>query len=719
MKKSRVLCMLIIAMLTFSMTAEVTVLPVAAKTSTSTKKSKKKSKKKSTKKKSTKKSSKKSTKKSSKKKSSSSTTTPAASAPAASAPVAAAPSAPVVSAPAASAPAASTPAASAPAAPAPAASATPQTEAPAAKAPAVSTPAASAPAASTPSAKTPAASTPAAKTPAASAPAAKTPAASAPAAKAPAASAPAAKAPAASAPAASTPSTTAPAAPATSQTEAAAPKKAAETEHVCEFTNWVVTKEPYCGYMGYDMTWRDTGEEVGTCAVCGKKKTRGLRVENHDFELVSETTATCEKGGTKTYKCKDCGYKKTETVMEALGHDMKHYDDPATCTEDGHSYDKCSRCGLVTNDVKTADKLGHNFNVGDTTQYIVRQASCTQAGLIEIPCQNGCGTKTTKYIPATGHQMSEETVAATCTANQKIVSTCSVCGYQETKEIPNTKLGHQMEAGIGEASTMTRNGYTVNVCTRCSYEQRETLPLATHEHTWKSVKEIDPAEAEGVLASMSNGMIQTQKCTTCNEMRYAYNINGEWVPWEKVPCNGAGHTWNGGERCTVCGMTKPGSEGSANASHRIVWSVTIRTQVNGVCAIQPTTISADNCIKYTAPEVEGYEFAGWTWSGSGLEIPAELFSDAEGARRSLNITCDYMDMVFTANYSKIGDAAAALSSISVDPEALPSVIHGEMSLDLNVDAEPTENAAAESAGENPAAQEAEGQEEIIVHEEEE
>ena len=472
------------------------------------------------------------------------------------------------------------------------------------------------------------------------------------------------------------------------QTEAETP---AETEHVCEFT-WVVTKEPYCGYLGNDMTWRDTGSRTGTCVVCGKTVKEGLR-EEHEFEVTKNVEPTCTTRGATYSKCKKCGYQsisfKDENgqIREALGHNMVHHDDPATCTEDGRSYDQCERCGLVENETITK-KIGHDFS-GDVT--VVKAATCTMDGYQVTACvHEGCSATWSKRIAATGHNFETETIPPTYTTDELIVTVCTNCDYKNVEAVSGTKLG-QMQNAYSAKNSDTADG--------CS-------------HVWKDVTELN--EPEGALASMSGGKIKTQKCTECNEYRFVYNIakKGEkanWQPWENVLCKDKGHTWpenadaKGHMNCTECGMPKPEGDGGTGSRDRIVWGVTIKAEEGhcvgfekGVYSGILTTI-ANNCILVTAPNaLDGYVFKEWTCTRPDANLE-ELYVRPED-KTTLNIPCDYMDAVFTATYEEIkkdqdSTEAVPASEVAAPSEVVapadepasagaPQVIHAEMHIDL-------------------------------------
>ncbi len=647
--------------------------------------------------------------------------------------------------------AATAPAAKAPAqteAPKAAAKAQVQTEAPKAAAPAAKAPAqteapkAAAKAPAQTEAPKAAAKAPAqTEAPKAAAPAAKAPAqteAPKAAAKAPAQTeAPkvAAKAPAqteAPKAAAKTPETNAPQTEIVIQATEAPQAPETEAPHVCEFI-WVVTKEPYCGYLGYDMTWRDTGSKTGTCPICGKTVTKGIRLEEHQFEVLKDVEPTCTENGATYYKCALCGYQTVDShdadgnIRSALGHEMVHHDDPAACTQDGRSYDQCSRCGQIQNETVTAPKTGHDFASGQILSE--KAATCVQDGLREIACAHaGCTEIKSERIPAVGHDFIETKIEATCYRNEKIETTCTKCDYKSIKTVSGTMKQHNMtEEKIETYATTEVEGHAVRECTNegCGYVETVVIPRVKCDHEWVHVTG-QPGDQEGALASMSDtGKIRTERCTKCSELRYAYNIGESWVPWSEVPCNGKGHTWgepkeNGHVYCSVCGTTRPeGGQADpetgreTNARARIVWDATFKADSN-VCggfrlsdgstsySAVLTSISSDNRIEVEAPEPNaGYVFEKWTWSHSEEEIPDDLYEKLEDGsidRTELSVPCDYMNVVFTAHY--ITEAEQAALQMQEQTE-IPQVIHGEHQFDLS---EHLADAPA-AANEDPAQQE--------------
>lgn len=79
-----------------------------------------------------------------------------------------------------------------------------------------------------------------------------------------------------------------------------------------KYENWTITKAPTC----------TSGEETGTCSVCGNVTTRSVDpiTTEHTYGDPVHTDATCGKAGYNTYTCQHCGNIKTEETDPATGN---------------------------------------------------------------------------------------------------------------------------------------------------------------------------------------------------------------------------------------------------------------------------------------------------------------------------------------------------------------------------------------------------------------
>ena len=129
--------------------------------------------------------------------------------------------------------------------------------------------------------------------------------------------------------------------------------------------------------------------------------------------LDSTDKATCEKTGTRHYKCSYPGCTQTKDwTIPARGHNMGEYTVTLapTCTTDGSKVRYCENAETddyaKCNHSETAvvPKLGHAYGEWKT----IVAPTCTEKGKAERVCANDPSHKEYKDIPATGHHDSDE-----------------------------------------------------------------------------------------------------------------------------------------------------------------------------------------------------------------------------------------------------------------------------------------------------------------------
>ena len=132
----------------------------------------------------------------------------------------------------------------------------------------------------------------------------------------------------------------------------------------------------------------------------------------HQFgEWTVKTAPTCLEAGVEHRVCSLCGEEETRAV-EALGHKaadaVRENEVAATCTEPG-SYDEviyCERCQAeMSREHKTIDALGHQF--GEWT--VVKDSTTTETGTEHRVC-SVCGHEETREIPVKTADSSEPPV---------------------------------------------------------------------------------------------------------------------------------------------------------------------------------------------------------------------------------------------------------------------------------------------------------------------
>ena len=194
----------------------------------------------------------------------------------------------------------------------------------------------------------------------------------------------------------------------------------APTEHTVD--KWTVTKEATC---------TETGEEEGTCSVCGKTVTHETDMVDHTYgEWKVTTPATCTEAGVETRECAVCGELENRLV-EALGHDWGEWTvtKEATCTEEGTEERVCSRC-----DEK--ETRGTGITPHDYEWTVTKEATCTEAGEQTGTCKI-CGNEVKEEIVALGHAWGEWKVVEKATTEKEGSEEreCSRCGEKETRVI--------------------------------------------------------------------------------------------------------------------------------------------------------------------------------------------------------------------------------------------------------------------------------------------
>ena len=211
------------------------------------------------------------------------------------------------------------------------------------------------------------------------------------------------------------------------------------------------------------------------CIICGKSFEDAvvIKATGHDFVEEPYLEPTCtENGHTAGTKCSKCGLvSEPTTVIPKLGH--KTVTDPAvpaTCTSAGKTEGShCERCGKVFFAQADVPMLKHKYAetivertctvdgchlftciyCGDTYQEDIdyalghkvvvekaKEETCTTDGLSVRTYCAVCGEilEESQVIPAFGHQWVSKTTPATRKADGKIVTTCSVCGKQQSDQ---------------------------------------------------------------------------------------------------------------------------------------------------------------------------------------------------------------------------------------------------------------------------------------------
>lgn len=170
----------------------------------------------------------------------------------------------------------------------------------------------------------------------------------------------------------------------------------------------------------------------------------------------------------------------------------------------------CSVCGDEYYEEYVLNGTEHDWSVD-----IVISATCSDKGLAKFTCVKPDCTICTdeskvsfvKQIPALGHNLSEKTVAATCTSDGSKTVTCSRCDYSETTVLPS--LGHDYVAGTEVPAKCETPGYIPHICSRCG-DTYNTITGKATGHIWSEWTET-------VAASEDASGAKERTCTACGK----------------------------------------------------------------------------------------------------------------------------------------------------------------------------------------------------------
>ena len=263
--------------------------------------------------------------------------------------------------------------------------------------------------------------------------------------------------------------------------------------------------EPTCG---------KAGESVSKCSKCGTTRGESIAPTGaHKFTLVSDT-ATCAAAGKKTFKCSVCGTSKTEN-SKALGHNfvLDHTTEP-TCAKAGEKVSKCTVCG-TTRGENIAPTGAHKWNVTNTVE-----ATCAKEGSKTYTCSECGNTKTDVLKKTTNHQYVLTRTDPTCAKAGSIVSKCSVCGVSHGQNIQPTGA-HRYVVTNTDPATCIAEGKEYSSCSLCGLARTRTLPKTSHDYEYTKT---DPT----CCTAGSNVAV----CKVCKEQH-----------GENIPPTGGPHTW--------------------------------------------------------------------------------------------------------------------------------------------------------------------------------
>ncbi|MBQ6560586.1 MAG: hypothetical protein IJL85_07145 [Erysipelotrichaceae bacterium] len=218
--------------------------------------------------------------------------------------------------------------------------------------------------------------------------------------------------------------------------------------------------------------------DYGTCPECGQARTGAYITGGPTCTEGDSYEFWCNNPSCSLYLSAEGGY------TPALGHDyVGETVREATCTQSGLIHYNCKRCGDSPYD-KTVAALGHSYDSS-----VTKSATCTESGIRTYSCIR-CGDTYTETIKALGHNYTYEETEATCTEDGHKIGTCSRCGNVTDEVSP--ALGHDMsEAVVVKEASCEEDGLKETECQRCGEKASEVIPKTGHKYPeeWTIEKE--------------------------------------------------------------------------------------------------------------------------------------------------------------------------------------------------------------------------------------
>lgn len=253
-----------------------------------------------------------------------------------------------------------------------------------------------------------------------------------------------------------------------------------------------------------------------TCACGAKSETETFEYGEplaHMFEKKSETQATCTEPGKTVYRCTSCGTEETRVSGSALGHKWV----AATCT----TAEYCSVCKK-----EGVPALGHTweYNADESIE-----ATCYAEGKDVTKC-SVCGETHTDVVSKTPHNFGELTptnetpsMGTADVCHVVYIHTCQNdgCGFSEKKEVEVSE--HNFSKQITTAATCSQNGQMTYTCNQCGFVKTEAYADATaHNYVTNAAgtqNECDICHAVQLLASGENAEVKAADLKNAGSIR--------------------------------------------------------------------------------------------------------------------------------------------------------------------------------------------------------
>lgn len=260
--------------------------------------------------------------------------------------------------------------------------------------------------------------------------------------------------------------------------------------------------------------------------------------------------ASCEEGGKEKHICDVCNaFEERDT--NPLGHSWNDdftVDTKPTCTEPGSKSIHCDRCD-AKKDITAIEPNAHSFGEWIT----VTPAGCLTSGSDKRVC-SVCGYEETREIEPTGHIWEDDftiDIKPGCTEKGSKSIHCSKCDeVKDITEVPEN--GHSFgEWIILSLTDCTQGGVGQHVCTICNFTEINVVP--PQEHLWNDDFTVDIAPTCTQSGSKS---VHCSRCDTVKDITEVPPADHVFTEWS---VNSDATYVEKGQKtrsCTVCGYTE-------------------------------------------------------------------------------------------------------------------------------------------------------------------
>ncbi len=289
------------------------------------------------------------------------------------------------------------------------------------------------------------------------------------------------------------------------------------------------------------------------------KTSNNFSGSNQTVTIIGHSASTAQKFASdyeyRFVSIDDCDHTNTRTEII----------EEATCTEAGLQHIICNDCEFLVNESEIP-ALGHDYQLmaeNDSTDldgHIYKSYKCKRCGHENETVEHSMQKNSIYHVWKDGYYEESYIVEPTCTTAGIVTYTCTVDGCvnalgRPTSDRMTVESGHKVDDDnwrVTTAATCTKAGSRVGICSECGETVTETIPATGH--TYEDGELIDTEDNE------ENGhKYYYFKCKTCGQLveekEHIKWVSGCYVRKEvtKATCTVPGLAR---DTCRICGETR-------------------------------------------------------------------------------------------------------------------------------------------------------------------